>query len=88
MKKLLITICTLCIINTVSAQVADSFEIRSAQILDLDGNMYETVMYFDHIPTRQDTVNAMKQSDIEIKKAMAIVRAMKQRKVQIRRNRK
>ena len=86
MKKLLIIISTLFVFGTASAQVKDSFELRSIPVLDMDGNMYVVSKYYDHIPTYQDSVNFKKQSSLELKKMTAVVQVPKQRKIYKKRN--
>jgi len=56
MKKLIIFIGALLITSLTTAQVKDSFELRSIPTVDMDGNVYIVVKYYNHIPTLKDSV--------------------------------
>lgn len=88
MKKLLIIISALFVFGTTSAQVRDSFELRSIPVLDMNGNLYEVVKYYDHIPTYRDSVKFKKESSVELRKMINETKAVTQRKNYRKRNTK
>ncbi len=78
MKKLLFIIGAVLVTSLTSAQVKDSFELRSIPNYDLDGNLYIVVKRYDHLPTRQDSLAFELISDMEIRRMMEEVERMKQ----------
>ena len=68
MKKLLIL---LSLFSTkVYSQTKDTFELYSFPTYDEYGNYYQVVKRFDHIPTKQDSLDFEKESRISISEMM------------------
>lgn len=68
MKKIIIF---LLFLSTKSySQTKDTFELKSFPTYDEYGNYYQVVKRYDHVPTKQDSLDFKKESSISISEMM------------------
>ena len=66
MKKNIISIIFLIITLTGFSQSKDTFYLWSVPAYDEFGNLYQVEKSYNHIPTKEDSINFKKQSNIEL----------------------
>jgi len=57
MKKIILSILVTFICFTTYSQSKDTFVLESIPHYDEFGNLYQVTKYYNHIPTRQDSLN-------------------------------
>jgi hypothetical protein len=75
MKKTLTSLALIFAALDVSAQTKDTFILKSFPTYDEFGNYYEITKSFECLPTRQDSVNFIKESRVQIHHLVDSVRA-------------
>lgn len=70
MKKLLFIIVAALMTSFATAQVKDRFELKSIPVYDMDGNVYIVVKSYDHVPTRQDSLDFEAYRKVEVRRML------------------
>lgn len=74
MKKTIALVALVVLNLSIFAQVRDTFILTSIPTYDENGNLYGTQKSYDHIPTRQDSLDFRKLSDSVISVTIDSVR--------------